>query len=101
MRPFLLGVLLASFVASVALAVCPEAAAPVTRYSTWSGKATSASDEISIPAGTRILLDETIPFIVNKITVFGTLLPGHHLTLLTSAFPRNIYYYNLMLLLRF
>jgi len=58
--------------ASSILAACPEAmGATPTRYSTWANKATSDQDEVTIPAGTRILLDETIPFIVKKFDVYG------------------------------
>lgn len=73
MHRSLVAVLALALVLNVALSACPKDAGAVTRWSTWSGKPTSAGAVVTIPAGQRVLLDESPGkgFLINKIDVHG------------------------------
>eukprot|EP01125_Pyxidicula_operculata_P001994 TRINITY_DN11974_c0_g1_i1.p1 TRINITY_DN11974_c0_g1~~TRINITY_DN11974_c0_g1_i1.p1 ORF type:complete len:1221 (-),score=309.90 TRINITY_DN11974_c0_g1_i1:103-3765(-) len=58
---------------AIASAVCPHQQTDLIAWSTWSGKPSSASDNVTIAVGQKVLLDVSPEFVVNQINVFGEL----------------------------
>ena len=70
---YIVAVIAVLAIAAVAQAGCPQDSF-TDRYSTWAGKATGPSDVVTVPAGTRLLFDESPAFVVSKIEVYGAAL---------------------------
>ncbi len=60
-------------IVSIAVADCPHQRSDLTRWSGWDKKPTTDGTNVTIPAGTKILLDVSTP-VMNYLHIFGDLI---------------------------
>ncbi len=60
-------------VVALANADCPHQRSDLTRWSSWSGKPSGDMQNVTIPSGIKILLDESTP-VMQLLEIYGDLI---------------------------